>query len=70
VVECVASILGLQRGELFPLLNFDSADDHCPLRPGRRGDPAGDSFVSAAVTPQGQAGATIFQRWTGGPAAA
>lgn len=70
IVECVASIIALGRGELFPLLNHESADDECPLRPARRGDPAGDCFVSAAVTPQGQAGAVVFRRWAGGPAAA
>jgi 3-oxoacyl-[acyl-carrier-protein] synthase II len=70
VMECVASILGLGRGELFPLLNHESADEECPLRPARRGDPAGDCFVSAAVTPQGQAAAVVVRRWTGGPAAA
>jgi 3-oxoacyl-[acyl-carrier-protein] synthase II len=70
MVECVASILGLGRGELFPLLNHDRADSECPVNPARRGDPAGDCFVSAAVTPQGQAAAVVFRHWAGGPAAA
>jgi 3-oxoacyl-[acyl-carrier-protein] synthase II len=70
IVECVASILSLGRGELFPLLNHESADPECPLRPARRGDPAGECFISASVTPQGQAGAVVFRRWAGSPAAA
>jgi 3-oxoacyl-[acyl-carrier-protein] synthase II len=70
LVECVASILALTRGTLFPLLNYESADADCPVRAARRGEPAGDSFVSVAATPQGQAGAVAFRRWTSGPAAA
>jgi 3-oxoacyl-[acyl-carrier-protein] synthase II len=69
VVECIASILGLGRGELFPLLNHETTDEACPLRPARRGDAAGDCFVSASVTPQGQAGAVVIRRWEGGAAA-
>jgi 3-oxoacyl-[acyl-carrier-protein] synthase II len=67
VVECVASILAVRKGELFPLVNFEHPDDNCPVRPARRGDPAGVSFISAAVTPQGQAAALVIRAW---PAAA
>jgi 3-oxoacyl-[acyl-carrier-protein] synthase II len=70
LVECVASILALERGELFPLLNHDSTDPDCPLKAARRGDPAGRSFISAAVTPQGQAGSLAFRAWPASPAAA
>ncbi len=69
VVECIASILALEQGELFPLLNHETPDEACPLRPARRGDEAGDCFISAAVTPQGQAGAVVIRRWEGGAAA-
>jgi len=70
LAECVASILGLGRGELFPLINYESADEACPITAARRGDPAGESFVSAAATPQGQAGAVMVKRWPGKTAAA
>jgi 3-oxoacyl-[acyl-carrier-protein] synthase II len=70
LVECVASILSLGRGTLFPLLNYQASDAACPVRAARRGDSAGDSFVSVAATPQGQAGAVVFRRWPSGPAAA
>ena len=70
VVESVASILALERGELFPLLNHQTPDDGCPIRPGRGGEPAGDCFVSAAVTPLGQAGAVVFCRRGSSPGAA
>jgi len=62
LVEAAASILAMERGELFPVLNHQTPDPDCPIRPARRGDPAGGSFVSAAVTPQGQAGALVFRR--------
>jgi 3-oxoacyl-[acyl-carrier-protein] synthase II len=61
LVECVASILAMRRGELFPLLNFAQADEACPVRAAVRGDTAGSSFVSASVTPQGQAAAVVFR---------
>ena len=70
VVESAASILALGSGELFPLLNHRTADEACPIRPGRHGDPAGDCFLSAAATPQGQAGAVVFRRRAASPEAA
>jgi 3-oxoacyl-[acyl-carrier-protein] synthase II len=65
LVECIASILALEHGELFPLLNHESPDPECPVRAARRADPAGTSFVSAAITPQGQAGGLAFRAWPG-----
>ncbi|MCE9631171.1 MAG: beta-ketoacyl-[acyl-carrier-protein] synthase family protein [Planctomycetia bacterium] len=63
LVECVGSILALRQGELFPLLNHETADEECAIRPARRGDPAGDVFVSTSVTPQGQAGSLVVRSW-------
>ena len=63
LVECVASLLALVRGELFPLLNYETPDPDCRIRAARRGDPAGDICLSSAVTPQGQAGTLVFRRW-------
>jgi 3-oxoacyl-[acyl-carrier-protein] synthase II len=65
LVECAASVLALQRGELFPLMNYQTPDAECPVRAARRGDPAGDVFVSSAATPQGQAGSVAIRRWNG-----
>jgi len=67
MVECAASILAMQRGELFSLVNFEHPDEDCPVRPARRGDPAGGCFLSVSTTPQGQAAALVIRRW---PAAA
>jgi 3-oxoacyl-[acyl-carrier-protein] synthase II len=63
LVECVASLMALVRGELFPLLNYEKPDPECQIRAARRGDPAGDVCLSSAVTPQGQAGTLVFRRW-------
>jgi 3-oxoacyl-[acyl-carrier-protein] synthase II len=61
LVECVASILAMGRGEIFPLLNFERTDEACLIRPAKKGDQAGSSFISASVTPQGQAAAVAFR---------
>ena len=63
LVECVASLLAVRQGELFPLLNHETPDPECPIRPARRGDAAGGLFVSTAVTPQGQAGSLVIRSW-------
>jgi 3-oxoacyl-[acyl-carrier-protein] synthase II len=63
LVECVASILAMRHGELFPLLNYETPDADCPIRAARRGDPAGTVCLSTAVTPQGQAGSLAIRTW-------
>ena len=65
LLECVASLLALGRGELFPLLNYEQPDPECPIRAARAGDSAGDLFVSSAVTPQGQVGSLAIRSWRG-----
>ena len=62
-MECVASLLATVRGELFPLLNYESADADCPIRAARAGEPSGNAFLSAGITPQGQAGAVAIRAW-------
>ena len=61
LVECMASVLALRHGELFPLLNFEESDPDCRIRAARRGDPSGKVFISSAVTPQGQAGSIVIR---------
>jgi 3-oxoacyl-[acyl-carrier-protein] synthase II len=63
LVECIASLLAVQRGELFPLLNYETADSDCPVRPARRGDEPGEVFLSSAITPQGQAASVVIRGW-------
>jgi 3-oxoacyl-[acyl-carrier-protein] synthase II len=63
LVECVASLLAMQHGRLFPLLNHETPDPECPIRPARADDAAGNVFLSSSVTPQGQAGSVVVRGW-------
>jgi 3-oxoacyl-[acyl-carrier-protein] synthase II len=63
LVECIASLLAMRRGTLFPLINYSAPDPECPIRAAVAGDEAGASFLSASVTPQGQAGAVVIGGW-------
>ena len=63
LVECVASVLAMREGRLFPLLNHDTPDPDCRIRPAQAGDAAGMAFISSAVTPQGQAGSVVIRGW-------
>ena len=60
LAECIASLEALRHGALFPLLNHTTPDPECPILPARGGEPAGRSFLSSSVTPQGQAGAVVI----------
>jgi 3-oxoacyl-[acyl-carrier-protein] synthase II len=62
LVECVASLQAVGRGGLFPLRNYETPDESCPVRAAVAGDSAGECFLSLAVTPQGQAGALLLGR--------
>ena len=70
LVECIASMLALQNDVLFPCRNYETPDANCPIRPATQGDSAGESFLSLAVTPQGQAGSLVIGRCPEGAAGA
>ena len=62
-VELIASVLALRDGRLFPLLNYDTPDPDCPIFAARDGQtPAGESFLTLSVTPQGQASCVVVRR--------
>jgi 3-oxoacyl-[acyl-carrier-protein] synthase II len=65
VVEMAASVMAMQKGSLFPLLNYETADPACPIRAARGGESAGESFISVSATPQGQSAAVVMGRWQG-----
>jgi len=66
VVEIIASILALEAGELFPVLNYDNPDPRCPVNAVREtGTPAGKVVLSVNVTPQGQASAIVLRKFEG-----
>jgi 3-oxoacyl-[acyl-carrier-protein] synthase II len=63
MVELIASLLALQHGCLFPILNYDNPDPHCPVAAVIDGSTsAGGSFINLNVTPQGQASAVMIRR--------
>lgn len=62
VVEAIASILALNNGQLFPVLNYETPDPACAITVAKTGMPAGKNFISLSVTPQGQASAIAVQR--------
>lgn len=60
MIAIIASLMSLG-GELFATRNCDQPDPECDIDlVSRTGPPAGDSFLSVHVTPQGQASATLF----------
>ncbi|NIL96945.1 MAG: beta-ketoacyl-[acyl-carrier-protein] synthase family protein [Planctomycetales bacterium] len=57
MVELIASLLALQHGNLFPMLNYQNPDPDCPLliATAANGLAAGENFLNLSCTPQGQA---------------
>ncbi len=65
VLEVMASLLALQSGQLFPVMNYQTPDPNCPVAVVHSpGVEAGDVFVNVNVTPQGQASAIAIRRFT------
>lgn len=63
VVELIASVMALNRGTLFPILNLETKDLECPVAAvGEDGISPGSSFVNLSVTPQGQVSAVLVRR--------
>ncbi|MDA1051641.1 MAG: beta-ketoacyl-[acyl-carrier-protein] synthase family protein [Planctomycetota bacterium] len=61
IVEIVASLLAMQHGELFPILNYEEADADCPINAAQSGAAPGNSFINVNISPQGQAGAVAIR---------
>ncbi len=57
MVELISSVLSLQNDQLFPILNYDSPAEDCPINGVREACSPGKSFVNLNVTLQGQASA-------------
>jgi 3-oxoacyl-[acyl-carrier-protein] synthase II len=69
MVEIIASVKSLGR-DLFPTKNCDQPDPTCPIAVVTElGTPAGTSFVSLNVTPQGQASAVMIMAYKNDQAA-
>jgi len=64
MVELIASLLALRDGRVFRTLNYQTPDRECPVQVVATSDvPAGDCFVSANVSPQGQASAVVVRKF-------
>jgi 3-oxoacyl-[acyl-carrier-protein] synthase II len=62
-VELIASLLAMQHGKLFPILNYETPDPECSVAAVTDdATPAGASFLKASVTPQGQASAVLVRK--------
>jgi len=63
MVELFGSLLALQNGRLFRTLNYESPDPECPVNVITDDDTsAGDCFVTANISPQGQASAVVIRK--------
>jgi 3-oxoacyl-[acyl-carrier-protein] synthase II len=61
VVELVASVMAMNHGQLFPVLNYENPDPECPLEVVADGAAVpGRCFINLSVTPQGQASAVLI----------
>jgi 3-oxoacyl-[acyl-carrier-protein] synthase II len=64
MVELISSLLALEHGSLFPVLNYDTPDDRCPVSVVREnGSSPGDSFINLNITPQGQASSVVVRKF-------
>ena len=62
LVELIASLLALDRGSLFPILNYQNSEPACPISAVREaGGEPGSSFLNLSTTPQGQASGVLIR---------
>lgn len=65
IVEIISSVMAMQNGTLFPIMNCDSLDPECPINAVTGNDvPAGECFINTNVTPQGQASSVVIKKWS------
>ena len=62
LVELIASVLALDHGKLFKILNTETPDPRCELSLAREGSDAGRTCLNVNVTPQGQASAVVVAK--------
>ncbi len=65
VIELAASILGMDHGQLPPVISFANPDPACPINVNRKlSTSPGDSCLSVNASPQGQASAILVKRYS------
>jgi 3-oxoacyl-[acyl-carrier-protein] synthase II len=65
LVELIASLLAIQKGSMFPILNYETPDPACPIAAARADMSPGRSVLNLSVTPQGQASAIMVRAYSG-----
>ena len=62
MVELVASLMAMEKGELFPILNCQKVDPDCPIRPVQSDDVSpGESVLNLSFSPNGQTTALLVK---------
>jgi 3-oxoacyl-[acyl-carrier-protein] synthase II len=61
-IQVAASLLALREQRLFRVLNYEAPDPDCPVRPVTEGcTPAGSSFLSYSLSPDGLASCVVLR---------
>jgi 3-oxoacyl-[acyl-carrier-protein] synthase II len=63
VIELISCLMAFKHDQLFPILNFETADPECPISVARPGAKPGHVFLNLNVTPQGQASGVLVKRY-------
>jgi len=61
IVELISSLLAINNGDLFPILNYEEPDPECPITAARPGTAAGQSFININSSPLGQVGGVMLR---------
>jgi len=64
MVEFIASVLALAHNQLFSLLNYETPDPECSIRPAEAGTTPGETFINVNYSPQSQASAIAVRRFS------
>ena len=64
IVEIMASLMAMEKGELFPTLNHDTPDPACDINlVTEGGTSAGETCLNLNITPQGQASSLMLRKF-------
>ena len=65
LVELIASLVALEKGTLFPVLNYATPDENASVAVVTEASvSAGDCAINISVSPQGQASAIVIRKWS------
>ena len=64
LVELIASVLAMKNNQLFPILNYETPDEGCPINAVAEWAVPGDICLNLNCTPQGQASSVVVKSLT------